>query len=67
MPMEDSIEPSYDAVRDVIQGFGFHLEVINYSFFFIGDVHIISIIYVYVHYCLERRNTHENTLCAKCK
>ncbi|KAF7411750.1 carnosine N-methyltransferase isoform X1 [Vespula maculifrons] len=26
MPMEDSIEPSYDAVRDVIQGFGFLLE-----------------------------------------
>lgn len=24
--MEDSIEPSYDAVREVIQGFGFHLE-----------------------------------------
>lgn len=27
MPMEDSIEPSYDVVRDVIQGFGFQLEV----------------------------------------
>ncbi|XP_043785202.1 carnosine N-methyltransferase isoform X4 [Apis laboriosa] len=26
MPMEDSIEPSYDVVRDVIQGFGFQLE-----------------------------------------
>lgn len=30
MPMEDSIEPSYDVVRDVIQGFGFQLEVINF-------------------------------------
>lgn len=29
MPMEDSIEPSYDVVRNVIQGFGFQLEVIN--------------------------------------
>ncbi|XP_043598161.1 carnosine N-methyltransferase isoform X1 [Bombus pyrosoma] len=26
MPMEDSIEPSYDVVRDVIHGFGFQLE-----------------------------------------
>lgn len=30
MPMEDSIEPSYDVVRDVIQGFGFQLEVMNF-------------------------------------
>ena len=30
MPMEDSIEPSYDVVRDVIQGFGFQLEVTNF-------------------------------------
>lgn len=30
MPMEDSIEPSYDVVRDVIHGFGFQLEVINF-------------------------------------
>lgn len=27
LPNEDSIEPSYDAIRDVILGFGFRLEV----------------------------------------
>lgn len=32
LPNEDSIEPSYDAIRDVILGFGFQLEVINFSF-----------------------------------
>lgn len=32
LPNEESIEPSYDAIRDVILGFGFQLEVINYIF-----------------------------------
>lgn len=32
LPNEESIEPSYDAIRDVILGFGFDLEVINSIF-----------------------------------
>jgi hypothetical protein len=32
LPNEESIEPSYDAIRDVILGFGFQLEVINSIF-----------------------------------
>lgn len=30
MPLEDSIEPSYEVVRQVILGFGFQIEVIKY-------------------------------------
>jgi hypothetical protein len=32
LPNEESIEPSYDAIRDVILGFGFQLEVTVFAF-----------------------------------
>jgi len=32
LPNEESIEPSYDAIRDVILGFGFQLEVTIFAF-----------------------------------
>lgn len=33
MPMEESIEPSYSEVRDVIRGLGFQIEVCVYLLF----------------------------------
>lgn len=37
LPNEESIEPSYDSIRDVILGFGFQLEVkFFFSFFFLS-------------------------------
>lgn len=50
MPMEDSIEPSYSEIRDVITGLGFQITVCGIFFFFF----FISTIYTHVltHGCI---------------
>jgi len=63
LPNEESIEPSYDAIRDVILGFGFQLEVINSIFVYdifktFTDVLSIS---------LEGADKSENALCSEHK
>lgn len=61
LPNEESIEPSYDSIRDVILGFGFQLEVIFFLF---------SFFFKYLqkqHVCIfsEGKNTGENSLCSE--
>lgn len=63
LPNEESIEPSYDSIRDVILGFGFQLEV---KFFFFFLLFCLLRIFTKVA-CIfsERKDTGENPLCSE--
>lgn len=64
MPMEDSIEPSYDVVRNVIQGFGFQLEVINDVVFTVFSTKgwYLTLLFILIS---EGRDARENALRAE--
>lgn len=74
LPNEDSIEPSYDAIRDIILGFGFKLEV-TYNFLLLIEKALLFVHSIFVkassmyHHCdfSEGEDTNENTLCSKCQ
>lgn len=60
LPNEESIEPSYDSIRDVILGFGFQLEV-NFLFllFFLNIFMKVTCIFS------EGKDTGKDPLCSE--
>lgn len=60
LPNEDSIEPSYDAIRDVIFGFGFQLEVRINSLYTLYLLQVFTAIFMFV-YFFQKEKTHVKT------